>query len=74
MSGYQERPVELPLPYREKDLDPAPVPGCKTCAAEAEERYQARAKKEFGLAAISSMKIAEHVRFGSHNDTPETPG
>ncbi|MFF4604484.1 hypothetical protein ACFY12_17375 [Streptomyces sp. NPDC001339] len=73
MSGYQERPVELPWPYSPRDLDPEPVKSCGRCAALAEERSKHRDQAEYGLAVIAGMKIAEHVRGGSHNDTPETP-
>ncbi|MFF4606378.1 hypothetical protein ACFY12_27050 [Streptomyces sp. NPDC001339] len=69
MSGYQEKPVELSWPYSEQDLDPPPVKGCDECAAQAEERTQARDRGAVGLAVIASMKIREHIAFGSHNDT-----
>ncbi|GAU70498.1 hypothetical protein SSP35_19_01360 [Streptomyces sp. NBRC 110611] len=74
MSGYQEKAVELPWPYIPRDLDPEPVKGCERCAALAAERSRARDQAEFGLAVIAGMKIQEHRKFGSHNDTPEPPG
>ncbi|GAU64964.1 hypothetical protein SSP35_01_03010 [Streptomyces sp. NBRC 110611] len=67
MSGYQEKPVELPWPYSRRDLDPEPVPGCDTCAAESEERHQARDRGEFGVAVIAGMKIREHIVWGVHS-------
>ncbi|GAU68721.1 hypothetical protein SSP35_08_02150 [Streptomyces sp. NBRC 110611] len=72
MSGYQEKPVELPWPYSPQDLDPEPVEGCERCAVLAEERQQERDQGQFGRAVIAGMKIAEHRRWGSHNDAPET--
>ncbi|MFF4602109.1 hypothetical protein ACFY12_05015 [Streptomyces sp. NPDC001339] len=74
MSGYQERAVELPWPYSPQDLDPEPVEGCERCAALAAERSQAREHAKYGVSVIAGMKIAEHRRWGSHNETPETPG
>ncbi|GAU65107.1 cobaltochelatase subunit CobN [Streptomyces sp. NBRC 110611] len=74
MSGFQEKAVELPWPYSPRDLDPEPVKDCERCAALATECSKHRDQAEFGLAVIAGMKIAEHRKFGSHNDTLETPG
>ncbi|GAU67328.1 hypothetical protein SSP35_04_04160 [Streptomyces sp. NBRC 110611] len=60
VSGYQEKPVELPWPY--SDLAPEPVSGCPRCAELGQMRYEARKRKESAVAAVSSAMIRNHER------------